>query len=441
MTETERLYARLLEIKSFVTATVGRYEAYLLPLLRFITAFTSLMVINSALPYMNRLKSVPLVLIVSLVCSLLPMAFTLLVAGAFIVLHLYELSMGAAIVTFALLIVMYLLYFRFTPKDAGFVLLTPFCFFLRLPHVLPLLGGLLGSVGSFLALACGIVLYYFLGYIRTNAAFLSSQTTDDLLTSIKYCLDGLTGNKSMLVLIAAFALTVVIVYALRRLPVDYAWPIAIIAGAIVNVVVLLIGTLFYDTDLNVPGLLLSSVFSVLIAFVVQFFAFNMDYRRTENVQFEDDEYYYYVKAIPKASVPLRNPQVKRIHTPMEGTYEKEERVPAYRSAGSRQASSKQASPASPSRQASSAVRQPVPSARQASVPSRQTGTPARHVPAPTKPAASASVPSSRASSASKTSVPPKPNLNARQGTGTRNAADGNVRGAINGLRDLNRRDE
>ena len=51
--------------------------------------------------------------------------------------------------------------------------------------------------------------------------------------------------------------------------------------------------------------------SGVIAFVIQFLFFNLDYSRTERLQFEDDEYYYYVKAVPKAFVAGSDKQVKR----------------------------------------------------------------------------------------------------------------------------------
>ena len=35
--------------------------------------------------------------------------------------------------------------------------------------------------------------------------------------------------------------------------------------------------------------------------------------RTERVQFEDDEYYYYVKAVPKMYVAVKEKQVKTIN--------------------------------------------------------------------------------------------------------------------------------
>ena len=47
-----------------------------------------------------------------------------------------------------------------------------------------------------------------------------------------------------------------------------------------------------------------------IAFVIQFLFMDLDYDRTERVQFEDDDYYYYVKAVPKKMVAVREVTVK-----------------------------------------------------------------------------------------------------------------------------------
>ena len=47
---------------------------------------------------------------------------------------------------------------------------------------------------------------------------------------------------------------------------------------------------------------LGVVLSLIVEFLVEFFCFMVDYTRIENVQFEDDDYYYYVKAVPKVTV-------------------------------------------------------------------------------------------------------------------------------------------
>ena len=159
-----------------------------------------------------------------------------------------------------------------------------------------------------------MVVYYLIHYMSMNASLLSSAAADSMLTRIREILDGVFGNREMLIIAAAFAVTTILVYLVRRLSVDYSWTIAIISGALLDIVVILVGDLIYGADFSIPGVLLGSVGGVFVAFVVQFFRFNLDYSRTEKVQFEDDEYYYYVKAVPKMAVSTPEKKVKKITT-------------------------------------------------------------------------------------------------------------------------------
>ena len=70
----------------------------------------------------------------------------------------------------------------------------------------------------------------------------------------------------------------------------------------------------YDTNVSIAGVLIGGIIAILLAKVLQFFVFSVDYSRTERVQFEDDEYYYYVKAVPKLSVATPTKTVKKINT-------------------------------------------------------------------------------------------------------------------------------
>ena len=67
----------------------------------------------------------------------------------------------------------------------------------------------------------------------------------------------------------------------------------------------------YDTNLSIFSALLGAVVTVLVCKAIEFFRFCLDYSRTEKVQFEDDEYYYYVKAVPKAIVAGTDKKVTR----------------------------------------------------------------------------------------------------------------------------------
>lgn len=304
----------LLVAKQYIKNFISKYEVYLKPLMKLILALAALMMINAKIGYMHRIDNISVVLIVALMCSFMPTNFIIFVSAAFTVLHLYSLSLECAAVSLVLFLVMFLLYFRFSPKDTLVVLLTPMCFILKVPYVMPLAMGLLGTPASAVSVGCGVIVSYMISYIADSATALSAMDAEDIATRFRFVIDGFIDNKQMVLTIAAFAVTIILVYVVKRMAIEHAWTIAIIAGAIVDVMILLVGDLMFDTNVSIVGIIIGTVFSVLIAEVVEFFAFHVDYSRTEKVQFEDDEYYYYVKAVPKITVATPSKTVKRINT-------------------------------------------------------------------------------------------------------------------------------
>ena len=220
--------------------------------------------------------------------------------------------MECAIVAGVLFLLMFLMYFRFSPRDTLIVVLLPIAFVLKIPYAVVLAAGLIGTPVSIISVGCGVIVYYFVAFVRTNAALITTLDSDSAVAKLRYVIDGMLGNEEMLVTIVAFAITVIIVYLIRRLSVDHAWTISIIVGTVTCVVVLLLGDLAFDINVSIVTAIIGAVVSLAIAKVLEFFAFNVDYTRTEYVQFEDDEYYYYVKAIPKNSVTKAKKTVKKI---------------------------------------------------------------------------------------------------------------------------------
>ena len=303
----------ILVLKEHVRHFCAKYEIYLTPLVKFLLALVSLLCINRIWGYMEKLDSFPVVLVAALMCSFLPMNCIILISALFMLLHLYALSLECAIVVFAVFLLLFLLYFRFSPKDTLVVLLLPICFVLRIPYVMPIAMGLLGTPIAAVSVSCGVVVYYILAYIAENQATLGVSDAENGLQKFRVIIDGMLKNRAMLAIIVAFAITVTLVYVIRRMSINYSWTIAIIAGTIVDIVVLLIGDLILDTNISIAGTLVGSLVSLGIAMLVQFFAFHLDYSRTEKVQFEDDEYYYYVKAVPKIMLAKPEKSVKKIN--------------------------------------------------------------------------------------------------------------------------------
>lgn len=309
----------LLVIKQILLTIYSKYEVYITPLLKFLLALVTLVLINSRLGYMESLNRVAVVMIVALMCSFMPMNFIVLMDAVFVLLHLYTFSLECAAVIGAGFLLLFLLYLRFSPKDTAVVVLLPLCFLLRIPYVIPISMGLIGAPTSAVSVACGVIVYYMLHYVTQNATVIAAMADEDRMAKFKFIIDGLIKNREMVVTIAAFAITVIIVYLLRRLSIDYAWTIAMTAGAVVNIMVLLVGDLIFEINQSLIGVILGTIVSFLLVLVLQFFVFYVDYSRTENVQFEDDEYYYYVKAVPKVTVAKPEKKVKQISSARNGT--------------------------------------------------------------------------------------------------------------------------
>ena len=304
----------LLELRENLKKIYSRNEAFILPVIKFLLSFIVLSIINGKMGYMTKLDNMAIVLIVSLLCSFLPTGFMAFFAMMFAVLHMYALSIETAAVGLVVFLLLYLLFLRFTAKEALVVVLTPVLCMLKLPYVMPVAIGLIGTPASCVSVGCGVVVYYLLQTVITNAPTINSMGAEEATAKLRMLIDGMLGNKAMLVTIAAFAITVIVVYLIRRMSVDHSWTIAMVAGVMIEVMILLVGDLMYDTNLSIVSALLGAVVTLIACKIIEFFRFCLDYSRTEKVQFEDDEYYYYVKAVPKMTVAAPTNTVKKINT-------------------------------------------------------------------------------------------------------------------------------
>lgn len=304
----------LLELRENLKKIYSRNEAFILPVIKFLLGVIVLSIINGKMGYMTKLDNMAIVLIVSLLCSFLPTGFMAFFAMMFAVLHMYALSIETAAVGLVVFLLLYLLFLRFTAKEALVVVLTPVLCMLKLPYVMPVAMGLIGTPASCVSVGCGVVVYYLLQTVITNAPTINSMGAEEATAKLRLLIDGMLGNKAMLVMIAAFAITVIVVYLIRRMSVDHSWTIAMVAGVMIEVMILLVGDLMYDTNLSIVSALLGVVVTLIACKIIEFFRFCLDYSRTEKVQFEDDEYYYYVKAVPKMTVAAPTNTVKKINT-------------------------------------------------------------------------------------------------------------------------------
>lgn len=305
----------LLEIKEKMVRIYGKYEAYITPLLRFVLALAAFLLIQGNLGYMKSLSTTPVALILAAVCSVLPVNAMIAIVAMFILLNLYALSLEVFIVGALIFVFIYFVYFRFSPRYGYNAVLMPVCFKLGIPYVVPVGSGLLGEMYSVVSVVCGSVIYFFLKGVHENEATLSSASDAGLsaTSKITIALNQLLMNKEMFLVITIFAIATIVVYIIRRLDIDNAWTVAWIAGILFEVIGLVSGYLLLGITGKVFGVVFGGIVSAVIALGLQFMFFNVDYTRTERLQFEDDEYYYYVKAVPKSVITGSDKKVKHFH--------------------------------------------------------------------------------------------------------------------------------
>ncbi len=138
------------------------------------------------------------------------------------------------------------------------------------------------------------------------------EEDEELIRKFQEIIKQFAGNREMYLSVALLAATAIIVYVIRRLSVDYSWTIAIVLGMLMQFLGYFIGYMEIGMSSRTSALVIGCLISTVILFLIQFLFFSLDYMRTERVQFEDDEYYYYVKAVPKSYVATREKKVKKI---------------------------------------------------------------------------------------------------------------------------------
>lgn len=300
----------------------NRFSYVIQPVIRFCFALCTFLSLNANIGYMAKLKNPLVILLVCLISALLPYGAIVFLAGCLMMAHIYAVSLEMALIALVLILLVSILYYGFKPGDSVLMVLTPLAFLFHIPYAVPLLVGLGGSLASAIPVGCGVFMYYLLMYVKQNAGVLTTEASVDIVQRYSQILKSVLFNQTMLVMVAACGAGVIIVYLIRRLSMDYSWMVAIVAGSVAELLVIFVGYVVFGVSVEIVPLILGMIASAAIAAVYNFFIFSVDYTRTEYVQFEDDDYYYYVKAVPKMTVSTPDVKVQKISTRKRNTRER-----------------------------------------------------------------------------------------------------------------------
>lgn len=299
---------KILEIKGNILNLFETNEKIMKPLLKFVLCFVTVLILGISLGFNHTLANPIVMVVIGVVCAFLPKNIDVLILLVVLLGHMYSLSAEVALIALVLLLVMYFIYFRFAPKYAFVVILLPILFFIKIPFVVPLVLGVVATPITIIPTIFGVAIYYIV-HLTSQAA--NAAQADQAGVAVK----AVFANKETLLVMVVFAAIIVIGYYIRRSTTKNAPSKAVLVGTAINIVALLVGFIAIGNAnlISIVFMIAGSVISLLLAYVIQMAVLPFDYSKTINTQFEDDDYYYYVKAVPKHSIAKEKVSVKKIN--------------------------------------------------------------------------------------------------------------------------------
>lgn len=319
------MMSTLLVFKEQLRGLYAKYSLYITAGIRLVMGLVVFGLINSKIGFMEAASSILVTVGLSVICALMPMIIMTMAATVLVLVHLYSVSLGIAAVSALFFLLMYIFYFRFTSRISWVVLLTAVGFVLKVPFIVPVSIGLLGTPIVLIPALCGTFTYYMLHLVKTSSTSLmgaegAAAMTESLVSFTKQCMT----NKEMWIMMAAVIVCALVVYGVRKSAIDHSWKIGSAAGALAAIIVAVAGNVALNLHISYGGLILDGVFAIVAGLVLEVFFLSVDYTRTEMLEFEDDEYHYYVKAVPKVGVTIPEKSVKHINERQKEEEEKQE---------------------------------------------------------------------------------------------------------------------
>lgn len=289
----------ILKFRQSVKEFCSKYDMIITPVVRFILYLIMYMTLNSMTGYSTAFGSTKVAVLMAVISAVTSDGIGLGLGALLLTGQLFSANVEIGAVFLLLFLVLYCAYIRFFPKTIWIVLFAPVFFLVKLQFLLPILAGMLVGPAAMFSVGIGCIIYYFMIAAGDYVDALASAGGAEIAASYKFIFEALKGNKELVLTVVVFAVIVLIVAIIYKLSFDYSWYVAIAIGGVFEIILFLVGNVTTGADMSLTSVVIGSLVSVIVAAVVQFWKTVVDYSKVEKTQFEDDEYYYYVKAVPK----------------------------------------------------------------------------------------------------------------------------------------------
>lgn len=317
----------LLVLKSRIKNFYEKHYVVLRGIFKALVMFGALVIVTEQLNYNDFLGQYVVLAALALLCGVTPDVVSAVVLILTATAEIASVSLLLASAVFLVFIIYMLLFGRLEKRQCALILAVPLMMSVRIGFVVPVLAALFFSPVMVPAIIMGVIMNYsMLGVMNFDAAGTASGFDENALNALQYLTDSVLKDKMVIVSIITYCFGFLCIYFIRRCKMRHGSQIGILVGAIVMMAIELFSNILWDLNMNLVSLTLQVVISMAVGYVVQFFRLTLDYHGTRKLQFEDDEYYYYVTAIPKFKVAVVDKTVTRIVPKEEDTFNLKEEL-------------------------------------------------------------------------------------------------------------------
>lgn len=299
-----KILTKLLEFRGMARRFFQKYQLITEPVFRFVISYLAFHTINTALAYNTTVAKPVIELGMAAVGAFLPPVVLILLCAMLAILQVYSASPILAALVVVIFAVLYCFIARFSGKYGYAVVAVPILFVFKMPYLVPLLLGMIATPMAIFPTVSGVIVYFVFRVIQEAATRQDISSLDATLALYIDVVNNLFKHKEMFITAAIFAAVILIMWLVRKLRFEFVFEITIVLGTLINILGFLLANLQLDINVGTGSMILGTLGSMLIVFVAQFFRVVLDYTSVEHVQFEDDDYYYYVKAVPKIDVAM-----------------------------------------------------------------------------------------------------------------------------------------
>lgn len=290
----------LLVFRERVVNFIVGNELYIKGVLRFFVSLILFFGISNGFGHNSILGNPGIYIILSLICMFLPKTGGMYIVAIFAIACLYSVSVEYTIVSVFIILLVILLYMQFSPEYAYIILFAvAACMFNMAPAAAVVYAFTIGYP-ALVPVMCAWVIYNVFSFVPEYLEAINCAEISGGIDGIQYIINNTLTDKEILITAVVLVIAMILITAIKKLSIKHSWVWAMSVSMFLYTLILF----------SVTGVSVNNIISVFIAIfagvIVVFFFRNLDYKAVEKVQFEDDEYYYYVKAIPKQIVSYSN---------------------------------------------------------------------------------------------------------------------------------------